>query len=390
MSRASRILTLVTGTLAFVAFGGAYGAGVIGPKLLGVRWHVVPDVIAGRLPRTYLALMATVLAATVIVGTMAHVVRAGDEGIPRLLVPHFGFLGARATSWRTRLRDVPLMLRGAALLLGFVALLRPQSIERGETSEDRGIDIVIALDVSDSMRALLDVNEASRSAGRKTRLATAKEVILDFVSRRKADRVGVVVFGVSAFILSPPTLDKALLSGLIDKMELGLVDGSGTAIGDALGTSVARLRRSKARSKVVILLTDGDSNSGSVSPEYAAKLADGERVRVYTVQIGNGSDADVEMGRDMFGQPIFQRMHYPVNPELLKQISATTGGESFVASDRAGLEQSMHRILDRLEKTTFDASSATVKELFPLFLIPAVALLAIEVLVRSLLVRRVP
>lgn len=397
MSRNARILTLIFGTLGFVALGSAYAIGTVGAQLTGLRYNL-PQFLDSRIPRIYLTGLAIVLALTIIVTSIVHAVRAADDSTPRLLIPHLAFLGKKSSSVRTRLRDMPLMLRGAALLLGFVALLRPQSVEHGETTEDRGIDIVIALDVSESMRALLEVGDSAAqaaqthqaSSGRQTRLATAKGVILDFVSRRRSDRIGVVVFGVSAFILSPPTLDKALLSGLIDKMELGLVDGSATAIGDALGTSVARLRRSKARSKVVILLTDGDSNAGAVAPQDAARLADGERVRVYTVQIGNGSDADVEVGRDFLGQPVFERRHYPVNPELLKSIAVTTGGEAYVASDRAALEKSMHRILDSLQKDTFDAASSTVHELFPLFLIPAVLLLALEVLVRAFLVRRVP
>jgi len=194
----------------------------------------------------------------------------------------------------------------------------------------------------------------------------------------------------AAYILSPPTLDKSLLSTLVSKMELGLVDGNGTAIGDAVGTAVARLRRSTARSKAVILLTDGDSNAGSIAPDYAAHLAQAQGVKVYTVQIGNGDDVDVQEGVDLFGQPKFVREHFPVNPELLKRMASTTGGDAFVATDKKGLEQSMHQILDKLEKTRFEASSATMEDLFPFLLLPAVALIALEALVRLIVVRRFP
>ncbi|HQY65408.1 MAG TPA: VWA domain-containing protein, partial [Polyangiaceae bacterium] len=225
---------------------------------------------------------------------------------------------------------------------------------------------------------------------RLTRLETAKDVILEFVSRRKTDRIGVVVFGRSAFILSPPTLDKSLLSGLVSKMELELIDGNGTAIGDAVGTAVARLRRSTARSKAIILLTDGDSNAGTVAPEYAAHLAQTQGVKVYTVQIGDGDEVDVQDGVDLFGQPHFIRTHFPVNPELLRKIAHDTGGESYVATDKKSLSVSMHTILDTLEKTRFESQSATMEDLFPLLLLPAVMLLVLEALARAWLVRRFP
>ncbi len=266
---------------------------------------------------------------------------------------------------------------------------------KGENAEERGIDIVIVLDLSGSMRALMDqpadgTGSAGNRSARLTRLETAKQVILDFIARRQNDRIGVVVFGRSAYILSPPTLDKTLLAALVSKMSLEIIDGNGTAIGDALGTAVARLRRSDARSKAIILLTDGDSNAGSIAPEYSAHLAQTQGVRVYTVQIGNGDEVDVQSGVDLFGQPSFQRAHFPVNPTLLKQMSSETGGESFVATDRTGLEQSMHKILDHLEKTRFEQQAAQMEDLFPFLLIPGVLLIALEAIVRLVLVRRFP
>ncbi|MEI7892022.1 MAG: VWA domain-containing protein [Myxococcales bacterium] len=315
-------------------------------------------------------------------------------------VPHLGLstlapllIGPRG--WRTRLRDVPGMLRGAALVFAIVALARPQNVLRGETAEERGIDIVIVLDLSGSMRAVMDSPKtaavpAPRAARRPTRLDVAKEVIVDFVSRRKTDRMGVVVFGRAAFVLSPPTLDYALLTTLVQRMDLDVIDGNGTAIGDAVGTGVARLRRSTARSKAIILLTDGDSNAGAISPEYSAHLAKTQAVRVYTVQIGNGDEVDVQDGVDLFGQPRYVRANFPVNPELLKKMASDTGGEAFVANDQRALEESMHTILDRLEKSRIVAQAATMEDLFPRLVIPAVLLIVLEVLVRLVLVRRFP
>jgi Ca-activated chloride channel family protein len=290
------------------------------------------------------------------------------------------------------LRDAPGVIRGAALIMALLALGRPQNVVRGENAEERGIDIVIVLDLSGSMRALMD--QPSETPGgrvqRLTRLETAKQVILDVIHRRKNDRIGVVVFGRSAYILSPPTLDKALLAALVSKMALDTIDGSGTAIGDATGTAVARLRRSDARSKAIVLLTDGDSNAGSIAPEYATHLAQSQGVRIYTVQIGNGDVVDVQDGIDLFGQPVYTKQNFPVNPALLKQMAGETGGESFVANDRQGLEESMHRILDHLEKTRFEAQAATMEDMFPFLLVPAVILVALEALVRLAVVRRFP
>jgi Ca-activated chloride channel homolog len=320
-----------------------------------------------------------------------------DARAPRLSLPTIAPLALGPRGWRSKVRDLPGVLRGSAMVLGVLALARPQNVLHGESSEERGIDIVIVLDLSGSMRAVMD--DASHTKGqvgqdgkarRATRLDTAKFVIDDFISRRKTDRIGVVVFGRAAYVLSPPTLDYALLSELVGKMELEVIDGNGTAIGDAVGTAVARLRRSNARSKAVILLTDGDSNAGQIAPEYSAHLAQTQGVKVYTVQIGNGDDALVQDGVDLFGQPRFVTAHFPVNPELLKKMSSETGGEAFVATDRQALQKSMHAILDRLEKTRFEAQQASMEDLFPFLLVPSVILVAFEGFVRLLLVRRFP
>jgi Ca-activated chloride channel homolog len=338
------------------------------------------------------------LFAVLLVPVVVYKMTLGTDGRePRLTLPTIAPLLSGPRGLRAKLRDIPGMLRGAALVMGVLAIARPQDVLRGENAEERGIDIVIVLDLSGSMRAVMDNADAPNVAvgqdgreHRATRLDTAKEVIGDFISRRKTDRIGVVVFGRSAFVLSPPTLDYGLLNQLVQKMELDVIDGNGTAIGDAVGTAVARLRRSTARSKAIILLTDGDSNAGSIAPEYSAHLAQTQAVKVYTVQIGNGDDVPVQDGIDIFGQPRYVNAHFPVNPELLKKISSETGGESFVATDKRGLAKSMHAILDQLEKTRFESQAATMEDLFPFLLVPSVLLIALEGLVRVLVIRRFP
>ncbi len=320
-----------------------------------------------------------------------------DARVPRLGLPTVLPLLVGPRGWRASLRDLPGMLRGAALVMAVLALGRPQSILHGENEEEKGIDIVLVLDLSGSMQAVMESSSelVPSPSGRgprhrATRLDVAKDVLVDFVRRRKTDRIGVVVFARQAFVLSPPTLDYALITSLVSRIELGVIDQSKTAIGDAVGTAVARMRHSDARSKAVVLLTDGDSNEGVISPEYSAHLAQKEGVRVYTVQIGNGDDVDVQTGTDLFGQPVYQRQHFPVNPELLSKMAKDTGGESFIATDKSALEKSMHSILDHLEKTRFESQVSTMEDLFPLLLVPAAILLAIESLVRLLLVRRFP
>ena len=215
-------------------------------------------------------------------------------------------------------------------------------------------------------------------------------MIRDFISRRKTDRIGVVVFGKSAYVLSPPTLDYHLLDLLVSKMELNLIDAAGTAIGDAVGVAVARLRRSHAESKAVILLTDGDNKGGQISPEYSAHLATVVGAKLYTIQIGEGEAAEVLKGYDLFGQPQYATVPYPTNPELLKSLASQTGGEMYVASDAAALQASFHDVLNQLEKTRFEASTASFEDLYRFLLLPGVILLALDALLRSLWFRRFP
>jgi Ca-activated chloride channel family protein len=318
-----------------------------------------------------------------------------DARTPRLRLGTIAPLAAGPKGVRAWLRDVPGVLRAATIAFVALSLARPVSYSRPDSSDEKGIDIILVLDLSGSMKAVMDAPAGSlpsRPTGvqRPTRLDVAKEVIRDFISRRKTDRIGVVVFGKAAYVLSPPTLDYHLLDTLVGKMSLELIDNTATAIGDAVGVAVARLRRSEARSKAIVLLTDGDNNSGSISPDYAAHLAKVVGCKAYTIQIGNGDDVEVQDGFDFFGNPRYVRVRYPVNPELLKKIASDTGGESYVATDAKGMSESMHDVLNHLEKTRFEASLASFEDLFPMMLLPAVFLIAIDALVRAWALRRFP
>jgi Ca-activated chloride channel homolog len=307
---------------------------------------------------------------------------------PKVLMPAL-FLIARVRprlTWRQVVLGVLPGARAAAIVLLGLALARPQTTEVNEANDEEGIDIMVALDLSESMEAVLESGFTRAHDKKPTRLDTAKGVLVDFVAKRPHDRIGVVVFGREAYLLAPPTLDHALLSAQISKMELRLVDGQGTAIGDALGTAIARLRKSEGASKVIVLLTDGDNNAGSIAPEYAAELAERQQIAIHTVQIGSTDDAEVFAGHDLFGDPVYQRAKYPINPALLQAISRRTGGESFVASDGLALAQSMKQILDRLEKSKAETVTTRPIELFVWLLIPAVLVLILWKLLHVLAV----
>jgi Ca-activated chloride channel family protein len=296
------------------------------------------------------------------------------------------------------LRDVPGIVRAVGLLLCVIALARPLNSLVPTSASDEGIDAVLVLDLSGSMRATVDPlpPELDRLAprpsnqARPTRLDAAKAVMRDFISRRRTDRIGVVAFGSAAYVVSPPTLDYHVLDTLVARMQLDMIDGGGTAIGDAVGVASARLKQSTAESKAIILLTDGDNNSGSLDPEYAAHLATVVGARVYTIQIGTGEYAEVQQGFDLFGQPIYRKQRFPINPELLQTIAEKTNGHMYIASDAEGLKNSVHDVLDQLEKTKFEASVATFEELYRYLLVPGVLLIAFDALLRSLLLRRFP
>lgn len=321
-----------------------------------------------------------------------------DARRPRLRMGTLAALVVAPTGLRTKLRDLPGILRTVAVAMFVLALARPVAVTGNQVSDDEGIDIVLAIDLSHSMAAILDgdPNELPRNARgkasllRPSRIDTAKLVVQDFIARRRSDRIGAIVFGKEAYILSPPTLDYQLLSKLIGQLRLDVIDGTRTAIGDAIGTAVARLDLSDAESKVVILLTDGDSNAGKYSPEEAMREASRIGAKVYAVQIGNGEAAEVQVGTDPFGQPVYEKRVVPVNPKLLEEIATKTGGRHFIATDGKALRESMHAILDQLERTQFEAPIAHHEELFPLFVIPGVILVALEALLRAWLLRRFP
>jgi Ca-activated chloride channel family protein len=260
-------------------------------------------------------------------------------------------------------------------------LVRPQRWSN-DASEVEGIDIVIALDVSNSM-AETDLVP--------NRLAAAKRVIRSFIERNASDRIGLVIFGKEAFTQCPLTLDTRAVSGLLDEVRLGLIDGRGTAIGNALGTATNRLRKANAKSKVIVLVTDGDDNASKIDPRQAAKIAQTFGVKVFTILIGRDAVAgDAQAGRDRFDNLIQPPPRYPVNPKLLEEIAGQTGGMPFLATDNQALEQRFVAILEDLERTKLKSQMPRYAELYPALLAPALLLMLLDVLLSFTRFRRFP
>lgn len=378
----ARLFTLLGMLFAAALLGASYPLVSFGGHWLEVTWQK-PEWLWGLLALPLVLLRATF---------------GVDKRTARLRVGTLQSFAGGPRGLRSRLCDLPGVLRTVGLGFCILALARPVSLLRPTVSEEEGIDLVVALDLSGSMEAVMenlpsDLEKYVEPKGRgipPTRLDAAKAVLRDFIGRRKSDRIGVVVFGRNAYIVSPPTLDYQLLDALVAQMELKLIDPRGTAIGDALGVSVARLRSSNAKSKAIVLLTDGDNQHGTVAPEYAAHLANKMGVKVFTIQVGEGDLARVFAGYDLFGQARFERVPYPTNPELLKKLSDLTGGSTYVAKDAKSLQASFHDLLDKLEKTQFEAAQASYEDLFRYWLFPGVVLIFLQALLSTTWFRRFP
>ena len=286
-------------------------------------------------------------------------------------------LAAAHSPLLARLAELPKALRLVALALVALALARPQR-PSADLTEVEGIDIIITLDVSNSM---------SERDLRPNRLAAAQEVLRRFIERRSSDRIGLVIFGREAFTQCPLTLDYHALIGLLGEVRLDLIDGKGTAIGNALATALNRLRKSDAKSKIVILLTDGDNNAGNVAPQQAARLAQSLGVKIYTILMGHDVDAEAADPASRYLRPA---MRYPVNPKLLEEIASLTGGTPYLATDTAALERRFQSILDELDRSRLRDVRGKPEELYPLFVAAALALLAVELLLALTRFRRFP
>lgn len=278
---------------------------------------------------------------------------------------------------------VPLALRTACLVLLVLAAARPQFFNVSRETRSPGVDIMLCLDTSGSMQALdFQLNEKPVS-----RLTAVKKVVSDFIKKRETDRIGLVVFGEEAFTQSPLTVDKGLLLALVDKMEVGMA-GDRTAIGSAIAVGGKRLKDLKAKSKVLILLTDGRHNAGDITPEEAARAVRALGIKVYAIGVGGKGPAPFPVNT-FFGPRLVNRQ-VDLDEATLKKVASLGGGEYFRAADSGRLSE-IYDIIDRQEKTEVKVKEFFhFRELYRLFLIPALAFLGLEILLRTTLLRVIP
>lgn len=286
-------------------------------------------------------------------------------------------VGASRTSpWRHSL----FVARLLAIIMAIVAFARPQSGRTEQEVTTEGVDIVMAMDISTSMLA--------EDFKPKNRVEAAKEVAAQFIRGRKSDRIGLVVFAGKSFTQCPLTMDYGVLLTFMSQIEPGMIE-DGTAIGVGLANAVNRLRQSTAKSKVVILLTDGRNNRGEIDPITAARIARAFKVRVYTIGVGTRGEALYPVQDPFFGKR-YVRMPVEIDEDLLKEIARITGGRYFRATDTAALAR-IYQEIDELEKTKIEVKEyTTYKELFVRFLAVAFAALVVEVVLAHTRFRKIP
>ncbi|MFP4472471.1 MAG: vWA domain-containing protein [Candidatus Omnitrophota bacterium] len=246
--------------------------------------------------------------------------------------------------WRLRLLNVPFYLRLAALICLLVALAGPRQVRDYQEYWQEGIDIVLAIDLSGSMAAEDFVVKGER----RNRLAVVKDVVRDFIQKRRNDRIGIVAFARNAYTVSPLTLDEDWLMSHLERLRLGLIE-DGTAVGSGLSSAVLRLKESDAESRVVILLTDGVNNAGDVKPLEAAEAAESLGIRAYTVGAGKRGPVPYPVGQ-RGGRTFYQRVEIDIDEETLTRIAQITGGEYFRATDTESLRH-VYEQIDRMETT---------------------------------------
>ena len=278
------------------------------------------------------------------------------------------------------LKRVLLAVHTLALVLIVVALARPQRGRVYEEVESRGVDIMLCMDVSESMLT---------GDLQPDRITAAKQRAVEFVGRRSGDRIGLVVFANGAMTLCPLTLDRPVLSAIIQRLQIGMIDPTRTAIGMGLASAVARLKDSSARSKIVILLTDGLNNAGEVDPQTAAQLAMSYGIKVYCIGVGSQTPVTVMVNDPFFGaRP--RTVAADFDMKTLDGISTSTGARAYAASDNEGLKQ-IYEDIGRLEPTRFKTSRHTLySERAGVFLLPGAVLFLLGLAIPAVLLRRLP
>lgn len=280
---------------------------------------------------------------------------------------------------KVHLRHLPAILRIIAFSLLVVALARPQSTSSWENSKTEGIDIVLSLDISGSMLA---------EDFKPNRLEAAKDVAIQFITNRPSDRIGLVVYSRESFTQCPLTSDHPVLINLFKDVKQGMIE-DGTAIGYGLATAVSRLKESNAKSRVIILLTDGENNAGEISPATAAELAQAFGIKVYTIGVGTKGMAPMP-ATDFFGRKVYRQVEVRIDEETLKQIADISGGKYFRATNKEALTK-IYEEIDQMEKTELDVKKYSKKhEEYLSFVLMAGLALLLEVILRLSVYRNLP
>ena len=290
------------------------------------------------------------------------------------------FFKGVSPGWRVYLRHAIFVLRLFALSLLIAALARPQSRSSWKDTKTEGIDIMLSMDISLSMLA---------KDFKPNRLEAAKEVITSFIDSRPNDRIGLVIFSGEAFTQCPLTTDHKVLKNMFPGIKAGMLD-QGTAIGLGLANAIARIRESKAKSKVIVLISDGKNNAGEIAPKMAGELASTYGVRVYCIGVGTRGKALTPVMMYANGQYEYDYVDVDIDDKGLTEIAEMTGGKYFRATDRKSLE-SVYAEIDKMEKTIINERSFSNKaEHFLPFAMGALILLALEFLLRFTLFRQLP
>jgi len=279
---------------------------------------------------------------------------------------------------RVYLRHVPFILRIGAIIFLVIALARPQTTNKWSTSTTEGIDIIMSLDISSSMLAQ-DL--------KPDRLNAAKEVAASFINGRPTDNIGLVVFARESFTQCPLTTDHAVLLNLLKNVQCGMIE-DGTAIGHGITTAVSRLKDSKAKSKVIILLTDGTNNAGEIAPITAAEIAKAFGIRVYTIAVGTIGEAPYPL-QTSFGVKMVP-MKVEIDEKILTQIAQVTGGLYFRATNNRALKE-IYGEIDQMEKTKMNVQEYSNKfEEYAFYAMIGLLLFLLELLLRYTLLKNIP
>lgn len=287
--------------------------------------------------------------------------------------------GKLPVTYKSYLRHFRFLLRLLALVCIIIALARPQSSSSWQNSSTEGVDIILALDVSTSMWT---------QDFKPDRLEAAKDVAAAFINGRRNDNIGIVEFAAEGFTLCPMTTDHNILLNQLKDVQCGVLQ-DGTAIGVGLATAINRIKDGQAKSKTIILLTDGSNNGGQVSPAMAAEIAAAYGIRVYTIGVGTRGLAPYPQ-RTPYGTIVMQQVQVDIDENTLKQIAATTGGEYFRATDENTLEKVFEEI-DKLEKTKMSVKEFSKKEEeYLVWAIAAFILLCFEILLKNTVLKNIP